>query len=127
MRPVQSQGASEAMKDAPPEKRSTLRRQINSLGMRGGEFEESKWWAQVGKGLCVWLIYKHGEVLVSHENTLFVLLLFIIMPELIKKFLTMRYGNGMTGGSVERTEHRESVNITSSTAKAPPSKEPTIP
>ncbi len=82
-----------------------IRRDLNSFGMRGGELEESKIWAQIGKGLCVWLIWKHAEILISHENTLFVLLLFIIMPELVKKFLTMRYGGGR---AVERTEHRES-------------------
>jgi hypothetical protein len=85
----------------------TLRRQINEIGMRGGEAQESKVWAQIGKGLCVWLIYKHADALIGQWETLFVLLLFIIAPELIKKFITMRFGGG--GGYTERTERTESI------------------
>lgn len=82
---------------------SALRRNINSVGMRGGELQESKVWAQVGKGLCVWLIWKHADKLIAQWEALFVLLLFIILPELIKKFITMRFGGG--GGSY--SEHTE--------------------
>lgn len=87
---------------------STLRRNINAVGMHGGELQESKVWAQVGKGLCVWLIWKHADKLIGQWEALFVLLLFIIMPELIKKFITMRYG-GAAGASY--TEHTERATI----------------
>lgn len=96
---------------------STLRRQINGIGMHGGEAQESKIWAQIGKGLCVWLIWKLADVLVLHWETLFTLLLFIIAPELIKKFITMRFGGGSfsRGGYTERTErvtHDSAVTTT---------------
>ena len=79
-----------------PLKRSGIRRSINSLAMRDGEMQESKLFATVGKGLCIWLIWKYADALIAHENILFVLMLFLIFPELIKKFITMRYGNGHT-------------------------------
>ena len=87
---------------------STLRRQINEIGMHSGEAQESKIWAQVGKGLCVWLIWKHAETLIDNWEALFVLLLFIILPELIKKFITMRWGSG-TSNYVQHTESSEST------------------
>ena len=93
---------------------STLRRQVSAFGMHNGEAQESKVWAQIGKGLCVWLIWKHAETLVLHWETLFTLLLFIIAPELIKKFITMRFGGG--GGFTRREEQSSSVE-TSAPAK----------
>ena len=95
--------------NSPADQRSNVvRRSVSGLGMHGGEVQESKIWAQVGKGLCVWLIWKHAELLIDHENTLFVLLLFIILPELIKKFITMRWGAGAPN-YVRRTETSESL------------------
>jgi hypothetical protein len=44
----------------PSDKRqSTLRRNFNDLFMRDGQMEESKFWANVGKALCAWLIITH--------------------------------------------------------------------
>lgn len=74
-------------------KRNQFRRTINGFGMRGGEFQESKAWASVGKGLIVWLTVKHAEVLINHSDTLLVLLALLILPDIAKKMLTMRYGN----------------------------------
>ena len=91
-------------------KRSGIRRSINSLAMRDGEVQESKLFATIGKGLCIWLIWKYADALIGHENLLFVLLLFLIFPELIKKFITMRYGNG-------HTEYRENPNKPASELK----------
>ena len=88
---------------------STLRRQINEIGMHSGEAQESKIWAQVGKGLCVWLIYKHAEILINHWETLFVLLLFLVAPELIKKFITMRWGGG--GYTTHTSERSKTVTV----------------
>lgn len=79
--------------------------------MHGGEAQESKIWSQIGKGLCVWLIYKHADALIGQWEALFVLLLFIIAPELVKKFITMRFGGGLAGGS-SYTEHTERTERT---------------
>lgn len=86
---------------------SNLLRRVNGLYMRGGEAHESKLWAQVGKALCAWLIWKHADALIGQWEALFVLLLFIIAPELIKKFITMRFG---AGGS-SYTEHTERTTV----------------
>jgi hypothetical protein len=88
---------------------STLRRQINEFGMHGGEVQESKIWAQIGKGLCVWLIWKYADALITHENVLFVLMLFLIFPELIKKFITMRYGGNRHSEYREHTESSRTI------------------
>lgn len=74
------------------EQRHTLRRSINSLGMRNGEYQESKLFSSIGKGLVIWFIWKHSDVLVNHSETLFILLSFLILPDLVKKLLTMRFG-----------------------------------
>ncbi len=89
--------------------RSTLRRGINSLGMSHGEYQESKLFSTIGKGLCIWLIWKHAELLIDNWEGLFVLLLFLIAPDLIKKFITMRFGGGQSGFS--RTERSESSTV----------------
>ena len=102
--------------NAPADQRSNVvRRAVSGLGMHGGEVQESKIWAQVGKGLCVWLIWKHAELLIDHENTLFVLLLFIILPELIKKFITMRWGTG----APNYVRHTETLESTDNKKEAP--------
>jgi hypothetical protein len=74
--------------------------------MSRGEFQESKLFSTIGKLLCILLLYKHAEVIVLHENVLFVLMLFLIMPDLVKKFFSMRFGSGGRTYT-ERTEHTE--------------------
>jgi len=95
---------------------STLRRNVNSLGMRDGEIEESKLWAQLGKALCAWLIWKHAEVLINHWEVLLVLLAFLITPEIAKKAITMRFGN-VASGFTQRTEQVERTNTTETGSK----------
>jgi hypothetical protein len=88
------------------EPRSSLRRGINSFGMRNGEAEESKIFSTIGKGFCIWFLYKYSELLIEHENVLFVLLLFLIFPELIKKIISVWAARqGVSSNFVERTEH----------------------
>ena len=71
---------------------STLRRNVNDLFMRNGQVEEAKLFAGVGKMACIWLIFKHTDSVLQTENTLITLLLFLIMPDLLKKWLSMRFG-----------------------------------
>lgn len=95
------------------EQRATgLRRQVNSLAMRGGEVEESKLWAQLGKSLCAWLIYKHADALINHWEVLLVLLAWLIAPEIAKKAITMKFGSG-TGTFTEHTESTSRVTTAS--------------
>ncbi len=102
----------------PAEQRSTFRRSINSFGMRDGETEESKVFATVGKCFCIYFLYKYGELLISHENVLFVLLLFLIFPELIKKLISV-WAEQRTPLRGDYTEHIESRNISTTTTTAP--------
>ena len=76
-----------------PEKRgSTLRRNINDLFMRDGQVEESKLFAVAGKIACLWLIFNHTGDVLKTEWTLTTLLVFVIIPDIAKKFLSMRFG-----------------------------------
>ena len=91
---------------AVPEQRSTLRRQVNSLGMRGGEAQESKFFGSLGKCFCLWLLWKYADSLIVHYEALLVLMVILVAPDLLKKLITMRYPGGQ-GGFTERTEHTE--------------------
>lgn len=84
------------------DQRNTIRRGINSLGMRDGELQESKLFSSVGKLLVVWLIWKHSDTLINHADTLIILLTFLILPDIIKKLLTLRFGGAVTEST--RTE-----------------------
>lgn len=95
------------------EQRSSVRRNINSLGMRGGEFQPSKMWASIGNGLIVWLIIKHADALINHSDTLLVLLALLILPEIAKKALTMRWGGDTTTERTTMTKETSSAVSTS--------------
>ena len=100
---------------------------MNSFGMRDGETEESKVFATIGKCFCIWFLYRYGELLISHENVLFVLLLFLIFPELIKKLINVWASQRMPMRSnyTEHTEDRTSSTITTKTpVPADSTKEP---
>jgi len=85
----------------------TLRRNINDLFMREGQVEESKLWSNIGKGLCFYLIVSYTDEVLKTEYTLFTLLIFLITPDLIKKFISMRFGGDP--GSVEHTTSEKTV------------------
>jgi hypothetical protein len=89
---------------------STIRSDINSLVSRKGEPEEAKLFSVIGKGLCVWLIWKHSEVLISHSDVLSILLLFLIMPDLIKRFMENRFG---AGSSTTSSSQSSSTTVSS--------------
>ena len=77
---------------------STLRRQVNDLFMRDGEVEESKLWANVGKGVCVYLLLVYTDDVLKTEYTLVTLLIFVIAPDMVKKLISMRFGIQDKGG-----------------------------
>ena len=91
----------------PDLRHGTLRRNFNDLFMRDGQVEESKLWASVGKGCCVWLILTQTDEVLKTEYTLMTLLIFVIAPDLLKKFLSMRFGG--EPGSVEHTTSEKTV------------------
>ena len=68
---------------------STFRRQVNEVG-----------WPDFGKALCAYILYTNAKTMADHWDALFVLLLFLIAPKMIEKFLAVRWGSG---GQVTRT------------------------
>lgn len=76
----------------PDKRHSTLRRNLNDLFMRDGQVEEAKLFAGIGKIACLWLIFQHTDEVLRTENTLVTLLVFLITPDLLKKWLSMRFG-----------------------------------
>lgn len=96
-----------------------MRRQVNELGMRDGELQESKLWAQLGKALCAWLIWKHAQALIGHWEVLLVLLSFLIVPEIAKKAITMRFGGPMQNTTVTDTHDRTVRKIEQTPVKGP--------
>lgn len=96
-----------------------VQRVIGSTFMREGEVQESKGFATLGKIFCLYMLWKFADKLVDRFDTLCVLLIFVIAPDLIKKFITMRFGGG-----VERKERSFSSSSSSiSTVDHPPPKE----
>lgn len=91
----------------PDQRQSTIRRNVNDLFMRDGQVEESKLWANVGKGCCVYLMLAYTDEVLKTEYTLMTLLVFVVAPDLLKKWLTMRLGSGV--GSVEHTTSEKTV------------------
>lgn len=101
--------------------RNSVRRSINSLAMRDGDTQESKLFSTIGKGLCVWLVWKHAELLIDNWEALFVMLLFLIAPDLIKKFITMRFGGGSNGQTLYTKDTHESQRSVSDNKDLPDS------
>lgn len=60
--------------------------------MRDGQVEESKLWASIGKGVACYLMVAYTDDVLKTEYTLTTLLTFVIAPDLLKKFLSMRFG-----------------------------------
>ena len=65
------------------QRKSIFRRQVNEVG-----------WPDMGKALCAFILYKNYDTITNHWDALFVLLLFLIAPRMIEKFLNVRWGNG---------------------------------
>ena len=87
-----------------------VRRAVGSTFMRGGEAQESKLFATVGKIIIVALIYYHAAELIDNWEALLVLLSWLIAPDIAKKLITMKFGRSQ--GFTEHTEHSERTTRT---------------
>ena len=76
---------------------STLRRDLNDL-VRGedGYLSPTKIGTLVGQWLAVKLILEHGSEIIANWDSLTVLFLVLIAPELAKRLIAMKYANGAT-------------------------------
>ena len=72
---------------------STLRRQVNDTG-----------WPDVGKGLCVYILYRNVDTITTHWDALAVLLIFLIAPKMIDKFISSKFGNGQVTTTTDTHE-----------------------
>ena len=83
-------------KTTPPEKRgSALRRDLNDLVRdQSGRLSPTKIGTLVGQWLAVKLILENGSAIIANWDSLTVLFSVLIAPELAKKLLNMKYGNG---------------------------------
>lgn len=62
---------------------STLRRQVNDLD-----------WTDAGRGMAMWLIYRHAESIINHWDSLAILFVVIIAPNYIARIVKARWDGG---------------------------------
>lgn len=73
----------------------TWRRQANeSFCDPGGTFSAAKTIAVVGQVMVLYYTGRYFSEMLAKPETLLVCLSFIIAPDVVKKFVSMRYGNG---------------------------------
>ena len=74
---------------------ATLRRDLNDL-VRGedGYLSTTKIGTLIGQWLAVKLILENGSEIIANWDSLMVLFSVLIAPELVKRMVTMKYGNG---------------------------------
>ena len=87
---------STASKNKPDERRgSTLRRDFNDLVREeSGRLSPTKIGTLVGQWLAVKLILENGTAIIANWDSLTVLFTVLIAPEIAKKALNLKYGNG---------------------------------
>ena len=74
---------------------SILRRDLNDLVRdESGRLSPTKMGTLVGQWLSVKLILENGKEIIANWDSLTVLFSVLIAPELFKKLLNMKYGNG---------------------------------
>ena len=73
----------------------TWRRQANeSFCDANGNFAVAKTIAVVGQIMLLYYTGRYFPEMIAKPDTLLVCLSFIIAPDVLKKFVTMKYGNG---------------------------------
>jgi len=76
-------------------RRSTFRRQVNeSFCDATGQIAIAKIIALTGQIMLVFYTGRYFEAMLTKADTLLICLGFIIMPDVVKKLITMKYGNG---------------------------------
>ena len=71
----------------------TIRRDLNDLiRSEDGKVSEAKVWTNAGKCIAAWLLLHHTEYIVERWDALTILLLILVAPDLVKKVVTMKYG-----------------------------------
>lgn len=77
------------------QRKSILRRDLNDLVRdESGHLSPTKIGTLVGQWLSVKLIIENGSLIIANWDSLTVLFSVLIAPELFKKLMNMKYGNG---------------------------------
>ena len=72
---------------------SRLRRDINALIRDPNQnISASKLWVNIGNAVTVYLLIAYGELIVLHWEVLAVLLTILVAPDLLKKVISLKYG-----------------------------------
>lgn len=80
---------------SPDRRRGTLRRDLNDLVRdESGGLSQTKIGTLIAQWLCIKLILEHGSAIIANWDSLTVLFSVLIAPELFKKLVNMKYGNG---------------------------------
>ena len=83
------------MKPKPEKRGSMLRRDLNDLVRdESARLSPTKIGTLVGQWLAVKLILEHGTEIIANWDSLTVLFSVLVAPELAKKALNLKYGNG---------------------------------
>ena len=76
-------------------RQSVLRRDLNDLVRdQSGHLSPTKMGTLVGQWLAVKLILENGSAIIANWDSLTVLFSVLIAPELFKKLMNMKYGEG---------------------------------
>ena len=76
-------------------RKSSLRRQFNeSFCDATGQVAIAKVIAIAGQIMLLFYTGRYFEEMIAKSDTLLICLSFIIMPDVVKKLITMKYGNG---------------------------------
>lgn len=86
-------------------KSSGIRRDINDLVRddASGKVSGSKIGTYAGQYISGYLLLTQSDDVLSHWDSLAILLTALMLPEMLKKFITMKWGGG--GAFTQRTEH----------------------
>ena len=77
------------------ERRSVLRRDLNDMVRDPeGRVSEAKLWASLGKAICAYLLMYNRDAIIRNWDALAVMLVIMVAPDILKKLLSMKYGNG---------------------------------
>jgi hypothetical protein len=88
------------MRRKPEQRGSILRRDLNDLVRDdSGHLSPAKIGLLIGQWLAVKLILQHGSEIIANWDSLAVLFSVLIAPEMFKKLVASKYGNGTGTGA----------------------------
>lgn len=109
-------------------RKAGLRRDFNDLVRdESSSLSPTKIGTLVGQWLAVKLILEHGAAIIANWDSLTVLFTVLIAPELFKKLMNMKYGNGHSSTTTSSVTDSTTRSVTKETMPAPTSIQPAPP